>query len=139
MGYNCSLRDRKLGRTYEKFDGSDKTTNILLENLRETYPTLNIIGFRLLGSRDGYSFFSRTFEYDQEPMEKAQKAYRKDKYVAITHTGYHKLFVMPSNNQSIQKNYGMTSRKVLHVQRLLGHSKRCSRTKSLIRKCTTHS
>tara|TARA_B100000614_G_scaffold670_1_gene766 strand:- start:9382 stop:11562 length:2181 start_codon:yes stop_codon:yes gene_type:complete len=100
LGYNCLLRDRKLGRTYEKFDGSDKVTEILLQNLRETYPSLSVIGFRLLGSRDGYSFFSRTFEYDQEPMEKAQKAYRKDKYVAITHTGYHKLFVMPSNNQS---------------------------------------
>jgi len=41
--------------------------------------------------------------------------------------------------RTIQKNYGMTSRKVLHVQRLLGHSKRCSRTRSLIRRCTTHS
>ena len=100
IGYNCSLRDRKLGRTYSKFDGGDKTTEILLENLRETYPVLNIIGFRLLGSRDGHYFFGRAFEYDTVPMEKAKKAYRKDKYVALTNTGYHKLFVMPSNNQN---------------------------------------
>ena len=36
----------------------------------------------------------------KEAMEKAKKAYRKDKYVALTNTGYHKLFVMPSNNQN---------------------------------------
>ena len=100
LGYNCFLRDRKLGRTYEKFDGSDQVTEVLLQNLRETYPMLNVIGFRLLGSRDGHYFFSRAFEYDTVPMEKAQKAYRKDKYVALTNTGYNKLFVMPSNNQN---------------------------------------
>ena len=33
-------------------------------------------------------------------MQKAKKAYRKDKYVALRNTGYHKLFVMPSNNQN---------------------------------------
>ena len=49
------LRDRKLGKTYRVKDSTFGLTEVLLENLKDTFPTVNFIGIRLLPSRDAGS------------------------------------------------------------------------------------
>ena len=46
------LRDRKLGKTYRVKDSTFGFTEVLLDNLKDTFPTVNFIRIRLLSSRD---------------------------------------------------------------------------------------
>ena len=100
FGYNCQLRDRKKGKVYPKKDNpSDQLNNFIL-NLKESFPQVSLIGFRLVSPRDanGYFRLSQYMGYFSKSVEEVIKVYRKQKFYAFTDSPYDKLFVMPINN-----------------------------------------
>jgi len=98
---NCQLRDRKLGKVYEKItDNYASLSEILLMNLRDRFPTVNFLGFRLLAPRESGSFFRQLFNWTfDEAYEQFVATYKKDKYAVCSRRGYHQLYVMPTSNQ----------------------------------------
>ncbi len=87
----CFLRDRKLGKTYRFKWNWYEFTDLMLENLKDNFPTVNFIGIRVLGPRDARSFMKL---YGED--EKVQRDWRKNKSFTIKNSGYDAYFAMSS-------------------------------------------
>jgi len=98
FGESCVLRDRKLGKTYlSKDSGRYEATDMLLENLKDSFPQTNFIGIRILPSREGGSFIRRYCGYETPESIKMMHRWKKERSFAITTSGYHTYFGMASS------------------------------------------
>ena len=79
--HGSCLRDRKTGRVYTEFDGWEKTTNILIQQLRDRNPNVNILGFRIMGG-SGLSGFVNGYA-DISQYDKVQKQWKKEKSAIV--------------------------------------------------------
>ena len=104
VGADCALRDRNKGRVYRKFDSaySNSLTAILLQNLQDHFPEVNIIGFRVLAGKE----FNRTyrymhdFNYGQDVPDTVTKVWKKDKSIEINPIGFNALYLLSSASLS---------------------------------------
>ena len=90
------LRNRKTGHTYKLDYEYWKFTDVLLKNLKQTFPDTNFIGIRLTSSRDFVPFVRRYHWITDEETKKA----RKDKSFKIDNSGYDAYFAMIQNSLS---------------------------------------
>jgi len=86
------LRDRKLGKTYRVKDSTFGFTEVLLDNLKDTFPSVNFIGIRLLASRDAGSFIRRYHGWTDEEYNKIMKGWKKNRSVSIKSSAYDTYF-----------------------------------------------
>ena len=86
------LRDRKLGKTYRIKDSTFGFTEVLLDNLKDTFPSVNFIGIRLLASRDAGSFIRRYHGWTDEEYNKIMKGWKKNRSVSIKTSAYDTYF-----------------------------------------------
>ena len=86
------LRDRKLGKTYRVKDSTFGFTEVLLDNLKDTFPSVNFIGIRLLPSRDAGSFIRRYHGWTDEEYNKMMKGWKKNRSVSIKSSAYDTYF-----------------------------------------------
>jgi len=86
------LRDRKLGKTYRVKDSTFGFTEVLLDNLKDTFPSVNFIGIRLLASRDAGSFIRRYHGWTDEEYNKIMKGWKKNRSVSIKSSSYDTYF-----------------------------------------------
>ena len=94
---NTVLRDRKLGTTYSfNVDGWAQITDVLLRNLKDKFNDMNLIGIRVLSSRDASSFIRRYYFTEDKKFDKITKDWKKDKAFAIKNSGYHTYFGLSS-------------------------------------------
>jgi hypothetical protein len=99
-----ALRDRKIGYVYRNFDMSNVNSNltaILLENLKDNFPEVNLIGFRI-ASGSAFSYLYREFYEVAGGVhpEEAMKDWRKNKSYEINGMGYDALYMISSNDLS---------------------------------------
>ena len=85
------VRNRKTGHTYQVQHEYWKFTEILLNNLKQTFPDVNTIGIRIANNSDFKGFVRR---YNGFVAEDVYKKIRKDKFVALKSTGYTSYFGM---------------------------------------------
>ena len=99
IGDNCYLRNRKTGYTYSCQDLGHwaDVTSMLLTDLRQTFPTINFIGIRVMSSRDAGQFVRRYTGYTDEKYEKKMKEWKKEKAFSLKDAGYHTYFGLCSN------------------------------------------
>ena len=83
------LRNRKTGHTYKFGYKYWEFTEVLLEDLKETFPDTNFIGIRLLSSGDFGKFVRR---YDPYISDRKMRQLRKDKSYIANNGGYHSYF-----------------------------------------------
>ncbi len=101
-----ALRDTKIGHVYRNFNcGSYKNgiTGIFLENLKDNFPEVNLIGFRILsGSSFSYMYRDYYNEMDKkiESPDTIMTQWRKEKTFEINGMGYDALYLIASNNLS---------------------------------------
>ena len=92
---NCFLRDPKIGQTYRHFDFEQKNslTTILLENLKDTFPQVNFIGFRIGNGNDFSSLYKgiHGWKHDHDAV---MKKWRKQKSWELNGLGYDSLYVL---------------------------------------------
>jgi ribosomal protein L23 len=94
---NSFLRDRKTGNTYSlNYD----LTKVLLQNLRDNFPTVNFIGMRILQSRDAGSFVRRYTGWVSKDYEKIMNTWKKEKSFSIKNSGYHTYFGLSDSTLS---------------------------------------
>ena len=89
------VRDRKTGNTYQVKYRYHEFTDLLLENLKDNFTDMNLIGIRVLAPRDANSFI-KMYHEDYSEVEKIQSHWRKDKSFTIKNSGYDAYFGMSS-------------------------------------------
>ena len=89
------LRNRKTGYTYQFQYQYWQFTEVLLEDLKETFPDTNFIGIRLLSSGEFGKFVRR---YDSHIEDRVMRQARKDKCYITTDGGYHSYFGILSSS-----------------------------------------
>ena len=96
----CQLRDRKTGRVYARKDNPLEQTNIFIQNLKDSFRQVQMLGFRLITPRDtsGYFRMIQYMGFINEISDEAIKRFRKQKFYEVTESPYDKLFVMPTTN-----------------------------------------
>lgn len=97
-----ALRDRKIGYVYRNFDlgeVTDNLTSILLENVKDNFPEVNLIGFRIIGG-NSFSYLYRAFHgcVGGIDPETAIKVWRKEKSYEINGMGYDALYAISSHD-----------------------------------------
>ncbi len=114
VGYNhidqdCVLRDRKTGRVYPRFEGgyygcSDKITKVFLQNVRDRFPDVNLIGIRLVNGRG----LNNTYHTDEckTPFTDLQKQWQKTKTAELVDfLGYQSLYLMALDSLSANTEF----------------------------------
>ena len=102
IGHDCVMRDRKTGRTYS-FSSSTYWADIsdtLLENLKHNFPDMNLIGIRVLSSRDAGQFIRRYTGYEDDGYNKIMKRWKRERSFAILNSGYDTYFGLSANTLS---------------------------------------
>lgn len=89
---NAFLRDRKTGNTYSLNVEWHGFSDILLQNLRDKFPTVNFIGMRILESRDTSQFIRRYTGYIDTEYDRIFSSWKKEKSFTIKNSGYHTYF-----------------------------------------------
>ena len=98
LSSSCYLRNRKTGHVYackEDMGYYGDVTDMLLEDLCQTFPDTNFIGIRIMPSSWGSSFI-RKYEDDEIKYQKDLEHWRKHKSVSLKGSGYHVYFGLSS-------------------------------------------
>ncbi len=92
---NCCLRDRNLGRTYRHFDYESRNSisSILLENLKDNFPQVNFIGFRI-GNGGDFSALYKSIHGWKHDHNAIMKQWKKIKSWELNGLGYDSLYVL---------------------------------------------
>ena len=102
VGGSCQLRDVKKGRTYKPFydpDWNTSVTNTLLTNLKDNFPAVNFISYRVVESRDVCHVHNY---YTGNYSEINKKKWGKERSAILNTTGYDAMYAIASTslNQS---------------------------------------
>ena len=103
LGYNSFIRNRKTGNTYTLDVSWFDFSNVLLRDLRNSFPTVNFIGIRVLVPRDASPFmrmYLNASEYD-----KVHAKWKKTKSFVIKNSGYHKYFGISSSSMNQSSDF----------------------------------
>ena len=93
--HHTYLRNRKTGHTYQFGYKYWEFTEVLLEDLKETFSDTNFIGIRLLSSGDFGKFVRR---YNPFIGDSKMRQARKNKSYIINNSGYHSYFAILSSS-----------------------------------------
>ena len=90
----CVLRNRKTGYTYscEGLGRWADVTDLLLKNLRQTFPNTNLIGIRVLANRAAGQFVREYAGYEDNTYDIIMKRWKKERSFTIKNSGYHSYF-----------------------------------------------
>ena len=103
-----SIRDRKSGRVYRSFDYSNfpKYAKILLETVKDRFPTVNLINFRITPSRDFQSCY-RWYGGDFNDYENVKAEYRKNQCISFSNTGFDQFHVIAANSLAQDEEFSV--------------------------------
>ena len=101
-----SIRDRKSGRVYRSFDynGFPQYAKILLETVKDRFPTVNLINFRITPSRDFQSCY-RWYGNGYENYESAKVEYRKNQCISFNNTGFDQFHVIAATSLAQDEDF----------------------------------
>jgi hypothetical protein len=94
------LRDRKLGTTYKFGDGWNAFSDTMLRHLKDTFPSVNFIGIRVVESRNVSSFIKIYHNQYSDEYSKIQQDWKKLGSFAIKGSGYDIYFGLSSSKLS---------------------------------------
>jgi hypothetical protein len=99
---NCALRDRKTGNVYRSFGHAynDNLTSILLENLKDNFPEVNLIGFRILSGSEFSHMYRAIYDKRSWEIDDVMKKWRKEKSFEIVESSYDSLYLISTNGIS---------------------------------------
>ena len=101
LDYNTVLRDRKTGHVYSNFGGGygGGDANIFIDQLKNRFPEVNVIGFRILSGKD-LSSFVHTYA-EGKNFSDVQRQWKKEKSAIIPFPkSFTALFAIANNSMS---------------------------------------
>ena len=99
-GGNTFLRDRKTGNTYNVPYGWHGFSDLMLQNLRDNFPSVNFVGIRVLEGRDASHFMKLYYDQYSKEYYKIQNDWKKLRSFTIKTSGYHAYFAMSAASLS---------------------------------------
>jgi len=93
---NSFLRDRKTGMNYKFGYDYHGYSDTLLKNLKDKFPSVNLIGIRVLCSRDANRFIQLYHSWKDKKYDAIQSDWKKNKSFIITNSGYDAYFGISS-------------------------------------------
>ena len=115
-GGNTFLRDRKTGNTYQVPFGWHGFSDLMLQNLRDNFPTVNFVGIRVLEGRDANGFFRLYHDQNSPIFRKLQNEWKKLRSCTIKTSGYHAYFAISaislSQDADFEVDEGATKAKI---------------------------
>ena len=105
-GWNATLRDRKTGRVYPSYNYGDfaKYAKVLLTSLKDKFPTVNLINFRIVPSKDFHNCYN-WYGREMGSYEQVKVKYKKEQFITFTGTGFDQFNVLPSNSLSQEETF----------------------------------
>ena len=117
--YSTSIRDRKSGRVYRSYgyDNFAEYAKILLETVKDKFPWVNLINFRITPARDFYTCYrwygdkkdvvSSSYSYmdTNEDYKKAKSLFTKNNFITFDNTGFDQFNVIASDSLSQNSNF----------------------------------
>ena len=94
IGDNTFLRNHKTGEIRRLSFIYSKFTEVMLDDLKSTFPGVNIIGFRIIASGSSYNGMIGQYIEKYNDQEVARRQWRKDKTFTIKDAGYDSYFVL---------------------------------------------
>jgi hypothetical protein len=106
--HKTSIRDRKSGRVYRSFDynGFPQYAKILLETVKDRFPTVNLINFRITPSRDFQSCY-RWYGNGYDNYESAKVEYRKNQCISFKDTGFDQFHVIAATSLAQDEEFSV--------------------------------
>jgi len=104
LGHNSFIRNRKTGHCYTLDVPWYDFSNVLLRDLRNSFPNTNFIGIRVLAPRDAAPFI-RQYSCSAKNYDVMHRNWKKNKSFAITSSGYHKYFGLSSKVVSQESDF----------------------------------
>ena len=103
-----SIRDRKSGRVYRSFDynGFPQYAKILLETVKDRFPTVNLINFRITPSRDFQSCY-RWYGNGYDNYESAKVEYKKNQCISFSNTGFDQFHVIAATSLAQDEDFSV--------------------------------
>ena len=101
------LRDRKTGNTYQVPYGWHGFSDLMLQNLRDNFPTVNFVGIRVLESRDANHFLKLYYDQNSDAFRKIQSEWKKQRSCTIKTSGYHAYFAMSATSLSQDADFSV--------------------------------
>jgi len=105
--YNrIAIRDRKSGRIYPPldYDSFPRYAKVLLQTVKDRFPTVNLINFRITPGRDFLTCY-RWYGSEQENYEKMKENYRKNGCVQFDGTGFDQFNVIASSSLAQDEDF----------------------------------
>ena len=99
------LRDRKTGNTYQVPYGWHGFSDLMLQNLRDNFPTVNFVGIRVLEGRDANGFLRLYHDQNSPMFRKLQSEWKKLRSFTIKTSGYHAYFAMSATSLSQDSDF----------------------------------
>jgi hypothetical protein len=91
---NTFLRNLKTGTVRRLSYIYNTFTKCMLDDLKETYPDVNILGFRIIGSGTGSSNMINQYTNSYDEAAAARVSWRKTKSFSLKNCGYDSYFVL---------------------------------------------
>jgi hypothetical protein len=104
--FSTTIRNRKNGRIYSPYEYGNfpKYSKVLLSTLKDKFPTVNFINFRIVCNRDFktcYDWYGREYgDYD-----KVKVAYKKEQFITFNGTGFDQFNVIPTTSLSQSEEF----------------------------------
>jgi len=99
------LRDRKLGKTYKLSGDYRSTTQVLLQNLKDKFPEVNLVGFRIGNTGDFNSYYRYAHNNPYGINDINMKKWKKEKTWEFNNVGYDSLYFMANNSLSSNTDF----------------------------------
>jgi hypothetical protein len=104
--FSTTIRNRKNGRVYSSYEYGNfpQYSKVLLSTLKDKFPTVNFINFRVVPGRDFrncHTWYGREFG----DYEKAKNAYKKEQFISFPGTGYDQFNVIPTTTLSQDEKF----------------------------------
>ena len=97
--HRTAIRDRKTGRVYSAldYDNFPKYAKVLLQTVKDRFPTVNLINFRITPGCD-FSMCYRWYGPGQENYEKVKVEFKKNSSVQFQDTGFDQFNVIAASS-----------------------------------------
>ena len=106
-GTEICLRNRKSGKVYKMTDCID-ISKYLIEELRDCFPQVNIIGIRILSNRELNKFIREGIGYGNlDVCGKLCKEFKKEHSVSMKTNYYHRYFGISSNHINVNDDFAV--------------------------------
>jgi hypothetical protein len=101
-----AIRDRKTGRVYAAldYDNFPRYAKVLLQTVKDRFPTVNVINFRITPSRD-FAMCHRWYGTGVENYEKVKGEFRKHGCVQFQDTGFDQFNVIAANSLAQDEDF----------------------------------